>query len=657
VSRKIDPRITSIVEKIRILRISKRISIEELATRADVSRSYIYYIETKKKIPTLTILFKLADALDIDIADLFVPVSARQTEESIPVEQNLPNPDQTSELLRTLAVFNTFQKREVRPGTLTWREVYLLLSVKQHGAHSISSLAADLDMPVLEVSRMVSELKARNMLYKRLTSSDRRIVLSVLTDAGRMVLEKNERYFANVLNPRTDLAAAVNNTEDCVFADSVQNCLQCCFTPLFNAYGEIIDLEFYRANKLFIEEFPRSRTLRHSTLLSRTYYQHFSTILSACSTVWRTGKPVTMVLDASVKGKGYTCEFSRTDEHIIVCAEVIRKSVEEYLNKLLPNYTYFYDSRPAKLVVDCRTGRILEVNKAAVGFYGWTHEEFLRKTIYEISMNDPAVVKARLEGGGENGAGSEKIFHAVHRLAGGKMKKLEVHISSCVWGQNRIQYVTVVRDTFSEGSVFLNAATAAAQPKRLENGYYGAAEYGDGGAGIRNVFELLEKEGRICSYSPGEHFFEYGTLVPTFGFILDGILRVYYETDSGHECTLEYLTAGGIIDSLTFSTVSSDCDIIIEAVIPAKVLVIDQDVFRRRVAVDSHAFEFAYNLEKSRLCSLEKHIKLLLSDNARKRYEQFIRDEKELASYLNGQNIASYLGITPETLSRIRNAD
>jgi DNA-binding XRE family transcriptional regulator len=66
-----DIRVVHVLERIRDIRVSKNISVEDLAGRANLSRSYIYYIETKKKIPTVTVLFRLADALEVPIEDFF----------------------------------------------------------------------------------------------------------------------------------------------------------------------------------------------------------------------------------------------------------------------------------------------------------------------------------------------------------------------------------------------------------------------------------------------------------------------------------------------------------------------------------------------------------------------------------------------------------
>ena len=63
--------IQEVCEKIRLLRNQKSLTILELAQKADIAHSAVYYIEAKKKEPTLSTLFKLADALEIPISDFF----------------------------------------------------------------------------------------------------------------------------------------------------------------------------------------------------------------------------------------------------------------------------------------------------------------------------------------------------------------------------------------------------------------------------------------------------------------------------------------------------------------------------------------------------------------------------------------------------------
>lgn len=62
---------SKIIDKIRETRINKKISIVKLSVESGISRSHLYYIETKKISPTLDTLIKITKVLDINLKDLF----------------------------------------------------------------------------------------------------------------------------------------------------------------------------------------------------------------------------------------------------------------------------------------------------------------------------------------------------------------------------------------------------------------------------------------------------------------------------------------------------------------------------------------------------------------------------------------------------------
>ena len=57
--------------RIRYLRQQKNMSIEELALEAEINRNYLGDLERGTRNPTLTIVNKIAKALDISLSTLF----------------------------------------------------------------------------------------------------------------------------------------------------------------------------------------------------------------------------------------------------------------------------------------------------------------------------------------------------------------------------------------------------------------------------------------------------------------------------------------------------------------------------------------------------------------------------------------------------------
>lgn len=57
--------------KVNEIEREKQISLEELSKLSGISKSHLSYIERQEKEPSLTILIKIAKALNIDINDLY----------------------------------------------------------------------------------------------------------------------------------------------------------------------------------------------------------------------------------------------------------------------------------------------------------------------------------------------------------------------------------------------------------------------------------------------------------------------------------------------------------------------------------------------------------------------------------------------------------
>jgi transcriptional regulator with XRE-family HTH domain len=59
-----------ILENIRKKRLEKKISLLNLALDVGISHSHLYYIESKRVIPSIDVFVKIAEALKVDIKDL-----------------------------------------------------------------------------------------------------------------------------------------------------------------------------------------------------------------------------------------------------------------------------------------------------------------------------------------------------------------------------------------------------------------------------------------------------------------------------------------------------------------------------------------------------------------------------------------------------------
>ena len=136
-------------------------------------------------------------------------------------------------------------------------------------------------------------------------------------------------------------------------------------------------------------------------------------------------------------------------------------------------------------------------------------------------------------------------------------------------------------------------------------------------------------------------------------FIAEGILRTYFLSESGEEFTTDFCTANEIAVNYDITT-SHKNEYFSQAVVDTTLLVMDYENFQNFVknnpefnSLISKIVEYYHPIKITR----EKN---LLSMDAKGRYIFFMNKYKEIAHLIPQYQIASYLGITPIALSRVK---
>jgi PAS domain S-box-containing protein len=97
------------------------------------------------------------------------------------------------------------------------------------------------------------------------------------------------------------------------------------------------------------------------------------------------------------------------------------KESEERFRKI------FEEHSAVKLLIDPKTGEIVEANKAAAEYYGWTKEELLQMNINEINISSPEKIKMQMDQVSEH---KKTHFEFVHRNKNGSIRDVEVFSST-----------------------------------------------------------------------------------------------------------------------------------------------------------------------------------------------------------------------------------
>ncbi|ARV08234.1 hypothetical protein BTO05_00740 [Winogradskyella sp. PC-19] len=168
---------------------------------------------------------------------------------------------------------------------------------------------------------------------------------------------------------------------------------------------------------------------------------------------------------------------------------------------------------------------------------------------------------------------------------------------------------------------------------------------------IENKLNEIIKEKNLVK---GEQILTDNSIKKEHVFVASGCLRSFFKTEDGKEHTIQFAIKNWwISDYITLYTDNKSV-VTIESLTHSKVLIIDNSKVEKFYQKFPQ-FETIQrkNFEK-RISALQKRILSLLALSATEKYNQFIKEYTEFEKIIPNYQIASYLGITPQSLSRIR---
>lgn len=153
--------------------------------------------------------------------------------------------------------------------------------------------------------------------------------------------------------------------------------------------------------------------------------------------------------------------------------------------------------------------------------------------------------------------------------------------------------------------------------------------------------ELLVKEGEACTF---------------IGFFTEGYFRFYYSDSNGNEVTTDFHFAPGFITSFTSFLTQSPSRTNVQAMEDMDIIQISKaklyDLYNKHHIIERLGRIMAEHV----FITSETHLLMILSQTAETRYRILLDKYPNFVNSIPLQYIASYLGITQETLSRMRKA-
>ncbi|OAS17095.1 Crp/Fnr family transcriptional regulator [Paenibacillus oryzisoli] len=156
------------------------------------------------------------------------------------------------------------------------------------------------------------------------------------------------------------------------------------------------------------------------------------------------------------------------------------------------------------------------------------------------------------------------------------------------------------------------------------------------------------------SLDKGEHLLRSGEQMSYLYFSLSGCFRMYYSTYEGKERIKSFCATHEFITSYSSLLTSSPSQFSIQALQPATLLRIYYPDFMALTAEDPIWERLARRMSEGLYLKKERREMQLLTLSAEDRYRCFLEEFGTLENEIPQYYIASYLGITPVALSRIR---
>jgi len=152
----------------------------------------------------------------------------------------------------------------------------------------------------------------------------------------------------------------------------------------------------------------------------------------------------------------------------------------------------------------------------------------------------------------------------------------------------------------------------------------------------------------------GEFLQQAGTVTKYGAFIVSGCLRSYVIDAKGKEHIIQFAPENWWLSDLKSLTAKTPSLYFMDAIEDSELLLIDQPSFQKILDhIPGFASAFQAGIQKNAITK-DQRIVASLSASAEERYLDFLKAYPSIALRVPQHMLASYLGITPETLSRVR---
>jgi len=168
-------------------------------------------------------------------------------------------------------------------------------------------------------------------------------------------------------------------------------------------------------------------------------------------------------------------------------------------------------------------------------------------------------------------------------------------------------------------------------------------------ASLEKLFEAAEQQ----QLHKGEIILKQGQICKTIAFVEKGYLRTYVEKD-GIDINIDFTFENNFTTNLKSLRLNTPSDTNIQAGESTTIYVFDKDILLDLYKVSPEIESFGRKLLEQLLIAQEEHSNLFKVYSPTERYHYLLENKPQYLQRVSLSQLASYLGVTRETLTRIR---
>ena len=167
------------------------------------------------------------------------------------------------------------------------------------------------------------------------------------------------------------------------------------------------------------------------------------------------------------------------------------------------------------------------------------------------------------------------------------------------------------------------------------------------------VLDLIEVS-QLITLNKNDFYIKAGDIPKKLGFVLSGLFRYVYVDSWGNEYTKAFMPEYSFLSAYSAMISSSPSYYSIEALEEATLLSFSYEAWTALKETDMVWKDLLIRMLEKGYGAKEKRERDLLLLDAETRYRQFCAQHPQLLNRVKQHQIASFLGIKPESLSRIK---